>query len=243
MRANQNGSVDLAQIPQSWEEWQLVGTDGNRPIQGNGTYKQDIRCTHWASQSDGGGCMMPQNAQYRITDAFALGQEDKLGNLKWKHGYAGHVFEINAGNGPVQAIVVSTCNINSNTGGVDLITSTWNKVTRNAQPGVVHCSVKLLDVNPMEGGMQCYHRPHSDSSPYYTSVGLFNTGARIVKSAVLEGVQGTFNNPSNGYFDFNSGGRDLFHDNSEITFIFEDGGSVSFKLKECKNPGGVHIFS
>ena len=46
-----------------------------------------VKGTFWAEKSDSGGCQMPEG-DYAVTDALALGQDDALGNLKWRQGLA-----------------------------------------------------------------------------------------------------------------------------------------------------------
>jgi hypothetical protein len=207
-----------------------------------GNWKYNIRTTFWADHTDNGGSLMPEGASYIITDAIALGQQDALGDLKWKNGLCGQVLEIDAGQGSYKAVVASVCNYGSSDCGVDLIRATWNKVTGNASPGVVTTKVRLTTDNPMSGGMQCFFRPFSGQwNAYYLSVGVFNTNGKIVSRAVLEGVNGVFQQ-MNSYFDFDSHGRDLFHSSSVVTFYFEDGSSNTFSLPNCRTPSGVHIF-
>ncbi|KAK4015612.1 hypothetical protein OUZ56_030587 [Daphnia magna] len=106
----------------------------NAPIGTSRQYKADCVCgyipggggsggvkgTFWAEQSDAGGCQMPQG-DYLVVDAIALGQSQALGNLKWRQGLCGQVLRIDCGNGPVDAVVASTCNLNSDSCGVDMI--------------------------------------------------------------------------------------------------------------------------
>jgi hypothetical protein len=67
-----------------------------------------------------------------------------------------------------------------------------------------------------------------------------NTDGRIVVSATLAGKMGT--KSSGGYFEFNSGGLELFTGSASATFTFDDGRSVTIKLSNCKHPKSVKIF-
>ena len=58
---------------------------------------------------------------------------------------------MDCGNGAVDAVVASTCNIGSDSCGVDLISKTWRKLTNNQFPGETKCSVKLSNRNPIAG--------------------------------------------------------------------------------------------
>jgi hypothetical protein len=207
------------------------GNSGNRNVKG----------TFWAEQSDAGGCQMPQG-DYAVTDAIALGQSQALGNLKWRQGLCGQVLRIDCGNGPIDAVVASTCNLNSDSCGVDMIGKTWRRATSNKSPGIVDCSVSLTNRNPLNGNDAiCYYRPNSETTNnYYAILGVVNTGGRISSSAVAAGVTGRRNN--DGWFEFNGSGSPKFQKNAEVVFRYEDGSSSSFRLSNCRNGGQVQIF-
>lgn len=195
----------------------------------------------WADQTDGGGCQMPQ-ATYTVQHALALGQETELGSLRWRSGLCGHVLQVNCGGSTVEAVVASTCNVGSTSCGVDMIRKTWNAATGNEAPGIAQCTVSLSKTNPISGSTPiCYIRPYSDSQLYYTSLGVFNTGGRIVKSASVAGLAGKFQSGS-GYFDFDPQGKPLFTSNAPVIFTFEDGSNANYQLSDCKKPSGVNIW-
>jgi len=200
-----------------------------------------VKGTRWADSTDAGGCQMPQ-ANYRIQDALALGQSPDLGSLAWTHGLCGQVLRVNCGGNTVEAVVASTCNLGSGSCGVDLITKTWNTATGNKPPGEAQCTVDLSTTNPLDDGAPvCYFRPNSGSQAYYSSLGVFNTGGRIVQRAVLAGVDGQFQSGS-GYLDFNAQGTPKFTDDATVTFYFNDNSSASFQLRNCKTSNSVYIW-
>ena len=72
-----------------------------------------VRTTYWAEASNAGGCQLPQG-HYVVSDALiALGQAHALGSLRWRQGLCGQVLRFNCGNGPVEAVVASACNLDS----------------------------------------------------------------------------------------------------------------------------------
>jgi hypothetical protein len=184
---------------------------------------------------------MPQG-DYAVTDAIALGQSQALGNLKWRQGLCGQVLRIDCGNGPVDAVVASTCNLNSDSCGVDMIGKTWRRATSNKTPGIVDCSVSLTNRNPINGNDAiCYYRPNSETNnAYFVILGVVNTGGRISSSAVAAGVTGRRNN--DGWFEFNGSGSPKFQKDTEVVFRYEDGSSSSFRIGNCRNGGQVQIF-
>jgi hypothetical protein len=186
---------------------------------------------------------MPQG-DYAVTDAIALGQSQELGNLKWRQGLCGQVLRVDCGNGAIEAVVASTCNLNSGTCGVDMIGKTWRKATSNKPPGIVDCSVSLTNRNPLRAGNNdplCYYRPNSENNNnYYAILGVVNTGGRISSSAVASGVTGRRNN--DGWFEFNGSGKPLFTKDAQVVFRYEDGSSTSFRLSDCRIAGQVQIF-
>ncbi|KAI8818082.1 uncharacterized protein EV422DRAFT_538678 [Fimicolochytrium jonesii] len=200
-----------------------------------------VRGTYWSTQSDGGGCQVPEGT-YTIPDAVALGQSRDLGGLIYRPGLCGKVLTIQCGGQSVDAVIASTCNLGSDSCGVDLIARTWKTATGGKPPGVADCSVKLSGRNPLAGaGPVCYTRPNSGGgSPYYYSLGVLNTGTEIPKSATLAGVAGTWANGA--WFQFNSGGRPLFVPGARFEVTYESGRKASFDLGQCKPSSGVHIF-
>lgn len=181
-------------------------------------------------------------ANYVVTDAIALGQETALGDLAFRPGLCGQVLTINCGNGDVDAVVVSTCNIGSDTCGVDMIAKTWNTATNNASPGIANCSVALSNKNPIAGnGPICYHRPNSDiGNAYYVILSVLNTSGKIPSAATIADISGSRGNDD--WFVFNSAGQNLFTDDAIAVFTYEDGSSDSFAIADCQAGGSGQIF-
>jgi len=178
---------------------------------------------------------------YAINEALALGQSGELGNLKWRNAMCGQVLGIQCGGGQyVEAVVASTCNLGSDSCGVDLVASTWNKATGNQPPGVASCTVNLVSTNPLQdSGPVCFYRPTSPTNnQYYASLGVINTSGRLVQSATANGIQGQFESGSQ-WFDFNGSG---LQGNAPVVFQFEDGSSASFTIGNCRAGGNVHIW-
>jgi len=203
----------------------------------------DIKGTHWADTSDEGGCSMPE-ASYTVEGAVALGDAPEMGELSAANNLCGQVVSVDCGGTPTVAVVASVCDINDHTCGVDMITNTWNPATGNAPYGEVTCKLSLTAENAMSGSSnQCFYRPDgvAGSSEYSTSVGLFNTGGKLVQSSTLAGIPGT-NSGNSGYFDFDSQGQPLFVSSAELVTTFTDGSSVTTKYSECVKPSGAHIF-
>jgi len=97
-----------------------------------GTVHENVLATrHDNGGGRGDACALPQ-ANYVVTNPFALGDVGELGDLKFRPELCGHVFQINCGHGPLNIIVT-----NSNLGGgLDLYSQTsWPKATANAPPG------------------------------------------------------------------------------------------------------------
>ena len=211
---------------------QFKFTDGGGPT-------VPTKATYWALHSDPGGCQLPGTVNYAVTDALALGQATSLGNLIWRQGLCGQVLSVNCGNGVVNAVVASTCNLGSSSCGVDLIAQTWNKATSNQSPGIAQCQVAHTQINPMHGASSlCFYRPNSpNDNQYYASLGVFNTNGRIPSSATLGSIQGT-RDSGDSYFTFNGLNSGL-----TVTFTFEDGSSSpSFPLSSCRSGGSTYIF-
>ena len=112
---------------------------GSSPTSSSGSVS-NVKATYWAESSDAGGCQMPLGS-YEVTDAVALGQANELGSLKWRQGLCGQVLRVNCGNGPIDAVVASTCNLGSASCGVDLIGKTWRRATGGRQPGEVTITI------------------------------------------------------------------------------------------------------
>lgn len=145
--------------------------------------------------------------------------------------------DIDCGHGIVPAVIVDTCDLGTAKCGIDMIKKTWDKATRNAPHGNVQCKVSLSNKNPLnDKNMVCYHRPNDGGSEYFTMLGVLNTGGRIPKSATINGRPSTRQN-NDAWFVFSSGGQRLFIGSAIVRFTFEDGGSVQFRLSECKSGG------
>lgn len=181
-------------------------------------------------------------ATYAVTDAIALGQETALGDLRFRSGHCGQVLTIDCGYGAVDAVVVSTCNLGSDTCGVDMIAKTWNTATNNASPGIADCNVSMSNKNPIAGkGPICYHRPNSDiGNAYYVILSVLNTSGKIVSAGTCAGVSG--NRGNDNWFMFDSAGKNLFTDDAAVVFTYEDGSSDSFTVGECLPASSVQIF-
>lgn len=202
---------------------------------------QSVRGTHWTDASDSGGCSVP-NGNYVLTDAIALGQSPALGDLQYRPGLCGQVLIVTCESGvAIPAVVVSTCDIGSGNCGVDMITKTWNKATKNAPFGEAKCSVTKSSQNPMAGGTRCFHRYGSATDAYSRILGVMNTGGELVASATLAGQPGTHS--SGAWFEFNANGQPLFKNGAAVEFTYESGAKAKFTLDECAPPGGVQIFS
>lgn len=208
---------------------------------GTNVTSNQIKATYWAETSDSGGCQVPQG-DYRITDALALGQQSQLGRLVWRQGLCGQVLNIDCGNGVIPAVVVSTCNLGSDTCGIDMIGKTWRKATAGKSPGITSCNVSMTKLNPLKGvKMQCFHRPNSETNnKYFTILGVLNTSGRVTVNGSIASIQG--NRINDGWFMFNANGQPLFDDDVIVTFTFEDGGNVQFQLRDCRDGKSTQIF-
>lgn len=201
-----------------------------------------VRGTRWAPTTDSGGCQMP-DTEYLIPDAVALGQGTYLGPLIYRSGLCGQVLDItcDGGGASFPAVIASTCNIGSGTCGIDMIDRTWSKATGGASPGVTSCTVALSTAPLMAGAAQCFHRMGSAFSAYSRILGIFNTKGEIPKSATLAGKPG-ISEPSS-FFEFNSGGAELFVDSALVVFTYESGNTATFNLGQCSKSSTVHIWS
>jgi hypothetical protein len=186
---------------------------------------------------------MPE-AAYTVQGAVALGDAPDMGGLSAANNLCGHVVTVDCGGTPTVAVVASVCNFGAHNCGVDMITNTWNPATGNEPYGEVTCKLSLTADNALPGSSnQCFYRPDgvAGSSESYTSVGLFNTGGKLVQSSTLAGVLGTLNGNS-GYFDFDAQGQPLFDSNAQMVTTFTDGSSVTTVYSSCVKPSGAHIF-
>ena len=185
------------------------------------------------SATEMGACALPANS-YSTPFPVALGNINSLGNLKFAPNLCGHVLKIDCGHGPLK-IIVSNSNLGN---GLDLYLSTWNKATKNKNPGVTSCSVELTADNLFSfNGYVCYHATGETTNKYYRNVGLLNTRDRIVTRATYNGMEGRLQS-SAPYFEFNGFGNG----NEQVKFFFADGASYSVSLAECKNGGNKQIW-
>ena len=79
-------------------------------------------------------------------------------------------------------------------------------------------------------GYRCYHSTGEVNNDWYRSVGLLNTGSRIVTAAYYNGQWGSHGG-GNPYYAFSGFGTQ----EQEVTFYFDDGGYYSVQLKYCLN--------
>jgi hypothetical protein len=123
-----------------------------------------------------------------------------------------------------------------------MIGKTWRRATANQSPGIAQCNVALTDTNPIRGGGPvCYYRPNSEvDNDYYAILGVFNTNGMVSSSADIAGVAGVRHN--DGWFEFNGSGRPVMHKNAQVTFQYESGSSIGFRLSDCQSGGQPHIF-
>jgi len=198
---------------------------------------------------------MPKTS-YAVTHAIAVGDKPELMGLKVKQNnnlICGQVYKLscktgNMGSGemgtPVEAVVVSSCDIGSGGCGIDMISKTWDSATDNAQHGLTKCTVELTSTNPMSGsGPQCFIRPsHGDgkSNAWYSSVGLFNTAGKMATSARLNGKACTRNGIS-AYWDC-TGFSSPLDDTSQFIVTYENGETDTVRYGTCQVPSGAQIF-
>ena len=181
-----------------------------------------------------GACSLPKE-EYTLATPVALGDISALKHLKFNSKLCGHILDIDCGNGPL-SIIVSNSNLG---GGLDLYKSSWDIATNKIPPGITSCSVSLSSKNPFKSsGMKCFYRTSETNNPWYTSVGVFNTGAKLVERAELNGQSGQ-TNAFHPFFTFStqSGKEDT------VTFFFNDGTSFKSKLKDCSNGKDKQIWS
>jgi len=145
------------------------------------------------------------------------------------------VIRIDCGHGALD-VVITNSNIG---GGLDLYSkSAWPKLTDNASPGETKCSVQLSSRNPLSGGaFQCYYEPGTGTNnAYYRSIGLLNTGSKIVTGATLGGQLVNHAGP-NPYYAFTGRAIDI---NEQVIFSFNDGSTHSVRFSDCKSVGSRH---
>ena len=159
---------------------------------------------------------------------MALGDISSLGNLKFKSNLCGHILAVRCRNGPTVNVIVTNSNLG---GGLDLYASSWNRATRNANPGVQSCSVQMTSQNIFStNGYICYHATGETTNQWYRNVGLLNTKDKIVVSAMYNGIRGRLQSNA-PYFEFNGRGDGSM----PVVFRFSDGSTYSVPLNECRN--------
>ena len=75
-----------------------LGNVGKRPMTLNNNITSRIRnveARYWREHTDFFGCQMPENANYQLVHALALGQSTDLGNLTFGSGLCGQVSNVN----------------------------------------------------------------------------------------------------------------------------------------------------
>ena len=175
---------------------------------------------HGAKES--GSCRLPSES-YAYINPVALGNIDSLKNIKFQ-GNLCNVLQIDCGKGKLY-ITVSNSNLG---GGLDLYASSWNKATNYLSPGQQYCSVQLTSLNSLtSNNPRCYHATTETQNQYYRSVGLLNTGGKIVTKAVYKGINGV-NNGGDFYYTFDGYGTT----SDQVTFYFQDGSSYSVSFKQ-----------
>lgn len=189
-------------------------------------HKHVLTTRHGAIES--GACRLP-SATYAYKYPVALGNIDSLGGIKFKGNLCEHVLQIDCGKGKLNITV-----INSNLGGgLDLYSSSWSKATNNLPPGQQYCSVQLTSLNSLtSNNPKCYHATDETKNQYYRSVGLLNTGGKLVIKATFKGKNGA-NNGQDFYYSFSDPGTET----DKVTFFFNDGTVYSVPLGDCiSNP-------
>ena len=184
---------------------------------------KNVKATQFAGTAIG-ACSLPKS-EYSLSTPVALGSISALEYLKFNSNLCGHILDIDCGNGPL-SIIITDSNLG---GGLDLYTSSWNKATNNAPAGITKCTVALSNKNPFKSeGMRCFYRTSETNNPWYISVGVFNTGAKLVEKAELNGQIGK-KNAFHPFFDFSRKSKK----SDTVTFYFNDGSSFKSKLKDC----------
>jgi len=187
---------------------------------------------HGAKES--GSCRLPSE-DYAYTNPVALGNINSLQYIKFQGNLCGHVLQIDCGKGKLY-ITVTNSNLG---GGLDLYASSWNKATNYLSPGQQYCSVQLTSLNSLNSNSpKCYHATTETQNLYYRSVGLLNTGGKIVTKAVYKGINGV-NNGGDFYYTFNGYGTN----SDQVTFFFQDGTTYSVPLSNCLDNSNYQIWS
>jgi hypothetical protein len=204
---------------------------------GKGSLPNGVLATRHAAY-ESGACALPAG-NYAVKNPVALGNIGSLKNLKFQPELCGQVLRLDCGHGPLNIIIT-----NSNCGGgLDLYSSTWNKLTNNKPPGETSCTVQLTSLNAFNfNGPRCYYKPGTDfGNAYYHNIGLLNTKGRKVIKATIDHRSGEHRG-DNPYDAFNFGPID---GNKQIIFTFDDGGTHSVYLRDCEykkvNNTGVRI--
>eukprot|EP00475_Leptophrys_vorax_P036618 TRINITY_DN6220_c0_g1_i1.p1 TRINITY_DN6220_c0_g1~~TRINITY_DN6220_c0_g1_i1.p1 ORF type:complete len:320 (+),score=50.36 TRINITY_DN6220_c0_g1_i1:236-1195(+) len=206
----------------------------------------NVKGTYWSESTDQGGCALPKVA-YNVQHALSIGDMTVFQSLFPNNyqGSCGKVVRLNCGGSEVDAIVTSSCDVGSLSCGLDMIAKTWNATTGGQPYGVASCTMSLTCSYPMGGTTpKCFLRPDaiSGSSAYYTSLGVFNTGAKILKSISVAGVEGKSNGVSNAYFDFNASGQPLFVSNSQVVVTYQDGSTSIMTFGDCQQVPEVMVW-
>jgi hypothetical protein len=211
--------------------------DASPSNSGQGPLLYGVLATRHAAY-ESGACALPAG-NYAVTNPVALGNIDSLQYLKFQPELCGQILQVDCGHGSLNIIIT-----NSNYGGgLDLYSSTWNKLTNNKPPGETSCTVQLTSLNAFNfNGPRCYYKPGTDfGNAYYHNVGLLNTKGRKVIKATIDHRSGEHRG-DNPYYAFNFGPID---GNKQIIFTFDDGGTHQVYLRDCEykkvNNTGVRI--
>ncbi|CAF1468213.1 unnamed protein product [Adineta steineri] len=173
-----------------------------------------------------GACALP-SGNYAVVNPIALGNIDSLQHLKFRPELCGQILNVNCGHESLDIIIT-----NSNLGmGLDLYSSTWEKLTNNLPPGITSCTVQLSCRNAFNfDGPRCYYNPEGPfDNPYYNNVGLLNTNGRLVVKATMDNRPGEHRG-SNPYYAFDFGPVD---GNKQVIFTFDDGSTHTVFLRDC----------
>jgi len=195
-------------------------------------YTNVLTTYHGATES--GACRLPAES-YAFTNPVALGNINSLQSIKFQGNLCGHVLQVNCGKG-ILNIIVSNSNLG---GGLDLYASSWNKATNYLSPGQQYCSIQFTSQNSLTSSApKCYFADGETTNQYYRSVGLLNTGGKIVKSATFNGVNGA-NNGQDFYYNFNVFGTSK----DQVNFYFQDGSSYSVAIGNCLSGAKKQMWS
>ena len=61
----------------------------------NNIITRNVEARYWKEHTNWFGCEMPENANYQLVHALALGQSTDLGNLTFRSGLCGQVNQLN----------------------------------------------------------------------------------------------------------------------------------------------------